>query len=117
MQSNAVIDTADFGAVPVRRRSCPLCGCNNDAEPASRYSHAPWAIKNCADCGFVYIDQAPVYEMQFATLAWEQTSLVEERRRAEIRPISYKMSKRLRFRMGLLPRKNVMDLVQKRISR
>ena len=31
---------------------------------------------------FVYIDRAPVYEMQFTTMAWERTSKVEEQRRA-----------------------------------
>lgn len=51
----------------------------------------------------MYIDSAPHFELQFEAMAWERTSKAGERRRAEIRPISYKASKRTRFRLHLLP--------------
>jgi SAM-dependent methyltransferase len=73
-------------------------------------------MKDCPDCGFVYIDRAPVYAMQYSAMAWERTTKIEERRRAEIRPISYKTSKRLRFRMRLLPRRTVLDFVKARVA-
>lgn len=111
MDGLRTIETRDFGVVAVRRRDCPLCDRNNDNVPATRYSDGPWNVKQCADCGFVYIDSAPHFEMQFETMAWERTSKAEERRRAEIRPISYKASKRTRFRLHLFPRHTVLGYV------
>jgi SAM-dependent methyltransferase len=111
MSAITTIDTKDFGKIPVRRRDCPLCGRNNDHVPAGSYSVEPWTIKECADCSFVYIDDTPHYSMQFEVMAWERTTKVEERRRAEIRPISYKASKRTRFRLHLLPRHSVLGYI------
>jgi SAM-dependent methyltransferase len=105
------VETGHFGAVPVRRRDCPLCGRDNETVPASGYSYRPWAIKQCSGCGFVYIDRAPLYEAQFTTMAWERTTKVEEQRRAEIRPISYRASKRTRFRKNLLPKRTMLDYI------
>jgi rubredoxin len=58
-----IVDTEHFGAVAVHKRDCPLCGYDNQTVPASRYSHQSWAIKKCANCGFVYIDQRPASEI------------------------------------------------------
>ena len=110
------VETEHFGAVPVRKRDCPLCSRDNETVPANRYSHEPWDIKECSGCGFVYIDRAPVYEMQFTTMAWERTSKVEEQRRAEIRPISYNASKRTRFRKNLLPKRTMFGYIAGRIQ-
>jgi hypothetical protein len=49
----------------------------------------------------------PDYTVQFEAMAWERTTEVEERRRAEIRPFSYQASKRTRFRLHLFPRHTV----------
>ena len=111
MNTLGTIETKDFGSVPVHHRDCPLCGRNNNDEPANRYSDGPWKIKECAGCGFVYIDCAPDYSMQFEAMAWERTTKIEERRRAEIRPISYAASKHTRFRLHLLPRHAVLGYV------
>jgi len=111
MNVGATVETEDFGTIPVRTRDCPLCGRNNDAAPANRYSHKPWTIKGCTDCGFVYIDSAPHYAAQFEAMAWERTTKVEERRRAEIRPVSYVASKRTRFRLHLFPRHTVLGYI------
>ena len=110
----ATVVTEHFGTVPVHRRDCPICGRNNDSTPPSGYSHGPWMIRECPDCGFVYIDTAPQYEMLFATMAWERTTKIEELRRAEIRPISYKASKRTRFRMHLLPKRTMLGYIMER---
>ena len=104
MDAPVTIETEHFGTVRVRHRDCPLCGHSNDEAAPSHYSHGPWVIKDCRGCGFVYIDSAPQYEMQFETMAWERTTKIEEQRRAEIRPISYKASKHTRFRMNILPK-------------
>lgn len=116
MDLGATIDTEHFGTIPVRHRICPLCGCNNDLAPAIRYSHRPWVVKECANCRFVYIDHAPHYELQFETMAWERTTKVEEHRRAELRPISYKASKRTRFRLHLLPKRTMLGFIAARVG-
>jgi SAM-dependent methyltransferase len=113
----ATVVTEHFGAIEVHRRDCPLCCRNNDATTPSRYSHGPWTVRECRDCGFVYIDSAPQYEVQFETMAWERTTKVEEQRRAEIRPLSYKASKWTRFRMHLLPKRTMLGYIAARIDR
>ncbi len=80
--------TGAFGKIGIVHRTCPLCEHDNGAQPASRYSHDIWEIKNCSRCGFVYIEKAPDYEELFANMAWERTTKVEEQRRASIRPFS-----------------------------
>ncbi len=102
----------DSGKVAIVHRACPLCGHDNAAGPANRYSHAIWEVKDCARCGFVYIEKAPDYEALFSEMAWERTTKVEERRRAKIRPFSYGFSKKTRARMRILPRKKVPLLVE-----
>ncbi len=109
--SHTMLESADFGTIKVVERDCPQCGRNNADQSANRYSHSVWKIRECADCGFVYIDQAPVYGALKSEMAWEKTTLVEEKRRADIRPISYRFSKFTRARMHLFPRTKMPDLV------
>ena len=115
MRGSGVVLSDDFGIVPVRERDCPLCGESSSGVPSGRYSRAPWTVKDCPVCGFVYIDRAPEFAVQFETMAWERTTKVEEQRRAELRPFSYKASKRTRFRMHLLPKRTVLGYVAARI--
>ena len=115
MAELSVIFSEPFGAIPVRERACPLCGRDNSDRPAGRYSHASWAVRDCWDCGFVYIDRAPEFALQSETMAWERTTKLEEVRRAELRPYSYRASKRMRFRMHLLPKRTVLGYVAARI--
>ena len=105
------LESPDFGVIDVVERNCPHCGRNNEDQPANRYSYSIWRLKDCADCEFVYIDQAPVYKALKSEMAWEKTTLIEEKRRAGIRPISYKFSKITRARMHLFPRTKMPDLV------
>ena len=112
----AVVETELFGSVSVRRRNCPLCDRNNEGEKPSGYSQRPWTIRQCPDCRFVYIDTAPHYDVQFQTMAWERTTKFEEQRRAEIRPISYPVSKRTRFRLHLLPKRTMLGYIKARIE-
>jgi len=110
------VETEHFGAVSVRRRNCPLCDRDNHDIAASPYSHHPWDIKQCPGCRFVYIDRAPVYDLQFSTMAWERTTKIEEERRAKIRPFSYRASKRTGFRKRLLPKRTMLDYTVGRIG-
>lgn len=116
MPSAAIVETEHFGTISVRRRECPLCGRDCASVPPGAYSHEPWAVKECPDCRFVFIDTAPLYDAQFETMAWERTTKVEEQRRAAIRPISYKASKRTGFRKRLLPKRTVLRYIAARIS-
>jgi SAM-dependent methyltransferase len=101
------IETRHFGAIDVIKRGCPLCGRHNDAAPNNPYSYDIWTIKDCANCGFVYIDKAPVYQVQSDQMAWERTTPVEDARRARLRPLSYTLSKLTRIRMHILPRRTM----------
>lgn len=93
-------------------RLCPLCGRDNAAVPAHRYSNPPWTVKCCATCGFVYIDSAPDYAALHADLAWERTSKIEERRRAGSRSQIYKSASRyMRSLRRFLPRKRLPRLI------
>jgi SAM-dependent methyltransferase len=114
--SLCTVVTEHFGSIPVRHRNCPLCRRNNDGTAPSGYSHGSWTIKECPDCAFVYIDSAPQYGVQFETMAWDHTTKVEEQRRAELRPLSYKASKRTRFRLHLLPKRTMLGYIAARID-
>lgn len=108
------INSANLGSVEVMIRDCPMCGQNNDEQPALATSFDVWEIKECGDCAFVYIDKAPDYEKLLSDLSWEHTLQVEAKRRSEIRPIGYRLSRMARFRQKLLPRKNVGVMVSQK---
>ena len=101
------VNSANLGPVKVLHRDCPLCGRDNSDEPDNAYSYDVWTIKDCPQCGFTYIDRGPDYAQLFETLNWETTTAVEEKRRADLRPVGYKASKFTRLRMHLLPRKQM----------
>lgn len=106
------VQSQNLGAVQVLHRDCPMCGRNNDDQPALDYSYDVWTIRECRDCGFVYIDKGPDYAKLFDELSWETTTKVEEQRRADLRPVTYKASKLTRLRMHLLPRLHMPTLVE-----
>ena len=110
------VKSANLGDVQVTHRDCPLCGRNNDDVPDHKLSYDVWTIKQCPECDFVYIDRGPDYEKLFTDLSWEVTSKIEETRRADLRPVSYRASKATRIRMALLPRKNIHEMVTNWVS-
>ncbi len=86
-------------------RSCPLCGADNRAQPVNPYSVAPWEIKTCAKCGFVYLENPPNYAELEENFAWEKTSAAEEARRNAARPLAKRLSRAFRhFRQRVLKR-------------
>ena len=92
-------------AVESALRSCPFCGADNRAQPASPYSHAPWELKTCAACGFVYLENPPGYTELEENFAWEKTSAAEEARRDAERPLAKRLSRAFRhFRQRVLKR-------------
>jgi SAM-dependent methyltransferase len=96
---------------PIRlvNRDCPLCGTHGGAVNANSYGE--WTIRDCANCGFSYIDTAPEYEHLFEDLDWDTTYASEIVRKKKMRPLSYAFSRLTRWRMGILPKRTVRNYV------
>ena len=103
-------ETGQYGRVRVVARRCPLCDADDGAE-LPRYGEGIWRVMQCRACGFVYLGRAPDYAALFSAMAWEKTTVAEVARRAELRPISHRLSKMTRARMRLLPRKRMADFI------
>ncbi|MEQ8387963.1 MAG: class I SAM-dependent methyltransferase [Alphaproteobacteria bacterium] len=107
------VSPADEAAAQQSPRPCPGCGRDNTDHPALAISRAPWQVKRCSGCGFVYLENAPHYESFVADFAWERTIGDEARRRTAHQPAQQRLSKATRFRMGLFPRKKIPDLLDR----
>lgn len=93
-------------------RSCPICGTDNRAQAASPYSEAPWNLKDCAKCGFVYLENPPTYTDLEENFAWEKTSAAEEARRDAERPLAKRISRSFKhFRQKVLKRDKLTTLL------
>jgi SAM-dependent methyltransferase len=75
------------------KRVCPLCERENFSATAIGYSRAPWELKECGGCGFVYLENPPKYEALSQDFAWEQTYRSEMKRRAAEEPVLFKVSR------------------------
>ena len=53
-------------------RCCPQCGTSNTSGEALGYSYEQWVLKQCEQCGFVYLENPPAYEELETDLAWEK---------------------------------------------
>lgn len=102
-----------LGEASTITRSCPLCTRDNTAEPPHRFSLGTWRLKECNSCGFVYLENAPDYAALRESMAWEKTTQVEEAWRDDTRGLNRKISKKLRWRMRLLPRKTMVGMVRR----
>jgi SAM-dependent methyltransferase len=110
--SGEFIDAGRFGTVPVVRRDCPLCAAD-DPVPAPGYGDGVWRLVACRSCGFAYLDRAPDYAALHDVMAWEKTGAAELERRAEIRPIAFRLSRATRLRLALLPRTQMAALIRR----
>lgn len=97
-------------------RLCPGCGHDNVGSKKISYCPDTWAMTACGACGFVYLERGVMYEELASNLAWEKTTKIRERQRAEARPISTKVKTLTRKRLHLLPRKNAARLVERYAS-
>jgi len=75
------------GELRLVERPCPLCGTDNHAGGALGCSRPPWLVKQCAQCRFVYLEQAPAYEELCTRLEWEGAYEREVRRRRQAHPV------------------------------
>lgn len=94
-------------------RCCPLCGTDNTAVPITRYSDSYWRLKTCPVCIFVYIENAPQYQYLTEEMAWEKRASDEEQRRTTEWGRLYRLSKRTRWRLHILPRKRIAYLLSR----
>jgi SAM-dependent methyltransferase len=95
----------------VVHRACPQCAADNAAEPPNRYSDGGWLLKDCRQCGFVYLEDAPVYEELYEEFAWEKTSVARNKTRKDKHPLLYALSKKTRWRLHLFKRKQMENLL------
>ncbi|MCH7545072.1 MAG: class I SAM-dependent methyltransferase [Planctomycetes bacterium] len=96
--------------VPGPHRDCPICDTDNANGEPVRYSRDPWQLKQCRDCGLVYLENPPGYEALSVDLAWEKSYTMEMQRRRKGHRLHYLISdplKRVRvlFRGGGVRRK------------
>jgi len=73
-------------------RSCPVCTRDNRDSKPSNYSRNEWKIKECPECKFVYLENAPVYEALVKEFAWEKTSRKEKTARKTREPVKQSLS-------------------------
>jgi SAM-dependent methyltransferase len=119
--------------IKIVHRSCPHCGTDNCGQPPSRYSLAPWIIRNCASCGFVYIDRAPAYEHLVGAQAtqagdepptqpaiihmdWSTTFAAEEKRRLASFNLTYTLDRLTRWRLRIFPKPRPSSFVRQRFK-
>lgn len=100
-----------FGDLNIVPRNCPLCGDENEATPPSRYSLDKWTVKECRTCCFTYITSGPDYDALFEQMVWENSSRLESEWRESTRKVQQTLSKKTRWRMRLLPRKRIPELL------
>ena len=95
-------------------RNCPACGRHNtDVKPLPESVH-PWLLKSCRQCGFVYLENAPVYEALDDDLAWEKTYEAERERRHLEEPVFYWVGRRLiDVRRVLFPKRGLFTLTER----
>lgn len=70
-------------------RLCPICSTDNRARPPQRYSQPPWELKQCMDCGLVYLENPPSSEKLESDFSWDKTWSAEHRRRRHSEPVLY----------------------------
>jgi SAM-dependent methyltransferase len=99
-------------------RNCPQCGMDNSAGPALSISPAEWPVKKCRGCGFIYLEEAAVYEELESNLAWEKTSAQEERRRDAAEPLLSNLSRKTKtFRRRVLKRAKLPALIRRYVTK
>jgi SAM-dependent methyltransferase len=105
--------TATVASYRTRHRACPGCGADNAARPPGPYSRGDWRVKPCASCGFVYLENAPVYTELAAEHAWEKSAPAEGAARRRESPVLQAVSKGTRFRLHWFKRTRLARLAER----
>jgi SAM-dependent methyltransferase len=99
----------------MRHRVCPACGQDNAGVPPLPVSSAPWKLKACRQCGFVYLENAPVYAELEEHFAWEKTYTAERARREREEPVFQWVSRRLIALRRIVPKRGLLPLTERMV--
>lgn len=100
----------------VRRvsRDCPVCqSAAHTLQP--QYSRLGWTSATCDACGFLFLNEAPVYEELSETLAWTQQFEKEKKRRKEKTPIMAWLDRITRWRLHMF-RDDEWNYISKKVA-
>jgi SAM-dependent methyltransferase len=84
----------------VAERDCPACAAVA-ATDLPRFSRDGWRVVACKACDFVYLRNAPDYELLVEEFAWEKTYQVEKVRRRSDGPILRAIDRATSWRVRL----------------
>jgi SAM-dependent methyltransferase len=100
----------------VIHRRCPDCSTDNTNTPPTAFGDDVWKIKRCRNCGFTYLENAPVYDRLIEEFAWERTSASEAQRREAREPVRQYLSDLAKaFRRRWMKRAKLSDLVRRHV--
>ena len=105
------IEAADTAPSAVLSRDCPQCSSKYTDAISLQHGSEEWPMVRCRGCDFIYLTRAPRYEELSTNLAWEKTSIIEDERRLQDRPVSKRFSRATRWRMKILPRRKMPELL------
>lgn len=102
---------------PPELRVCPICNRSNRALAPHACSLAPWNLKACAGCGFVYLENPPHYDALSEDFAWEQTFELERKRRKAAEPVVFHVSRITSyFRRSVFKRDKLRRLIRQKFA-
>jgi SAM-dependent methyltransferase len=85
---------------------CPLVGRPTETIPTP-YGRDGYRIVRCVETGFVFLENPPAYDEVRDDFPWEQTIVVERRRRRQAEPVVARLSDAVKWvRRRLAPRRN-----------
>ncbi|MBN9571074.1 MAG: methyltransferase domain-containing protein [Alphaproteobacteria bacterium] len=82
-------------------RDCPSCRAPARSARLVHYSHPDWPMKQCPDCGLIYLEWVPAYGALYDEIAWTRQHKREEERRLKEQPILARIDMMTRWRLGL----------------
>ncbi len=82
-------------------RNCPLCGTAPPGGEPLRYSHPDWPLKQCPECGLVYLEYAPAYVRLEEELGFTQQYEKQWERRLKEQPVLARLDKWTMWRLGM----------------
>lgn len=95
-----------------------MCDRSNRESPPHACSLAPWNLKVCSGCGFVYLENPPDYDALSEEFAWEQTYELERKRRKAAEPVVFHISRITSyFRRSVFKRDKLRRLIRHEFAR
>lgn len=98
-------------------RPCPICATDNSAQPPHRYSQPPWNLKQCAQCGLVYLENPPAAQQLENEFSWDKTWAQEHQRRRRSEPVLFHTGRALQsIPKKLFKRDKLVALVRRYVA-